>query len=125
MVPGRRFDPQATGLTKQGRLAVFPSSRGQDACQVGAALALRGQDWLFPTYRDSVAILTRGVPAEETLTPLRGDWHCRYDPYEYRAAPQCTPLATNTLHAVGLAYAPRLKRQDQVALVLVGCGATT
>jgi len=125
MVLGRRFDTQVTALTKQGRLAVYPSSRGQDACQVGAALALRDQDWLFPTYRDSVAILTRGVPAEETLTLLRGDWHCGYDPYEHRVAPQCTPLATNTLHAVGLAYAARLKQQDQVALVLVGDGATS
>jgi pyruvate dehydrogenase E1 component alpha subunit len=125
MVLGRRFDAQATALTKQGRLAVYPSSRGQDACQVGAALALRDQDWLFPTYRDSVAILTRGVPAEETLTLLRGDWHCGYDPYAYRVAPQCTPLATNTLHAVGLAHAARLRRQDQVALVLLGDGATS
>ena len=38
MVLGRRFDRQATALTKQGRLAVYPSSRGQEACQVGAAL---------------------------------------------------------------------------------------
>ena len=111
MVLGRRFDTQATALTKQGRLAVYPSSRGQDACQVGAVLALRDQDWLFPTYRDSVAVLTRGVPAEETLTLLRGDWHCGYDPYEHRVAPQCTPLATNTPHAVGLAHAARLKRR--------------
>src|ERR1700728_3354855 len=72
MVLGRRFDTQATALTKQGRLAVYPSSHGQDACQVGAVLALRGQDWLFPTYRDSVAILTRGVPATRTLA-LLGD----------------------------------------------------
>jgi 2-oxoisovalerate dehydrogenase E1 component alpha subunit len=125
MVLGRRFDTQATALTKQGRLAVYPSSRGQDACQVGAALALRDQDWLFPTYRDSVAVLTRGVPAEQTLTLLRGDWHCGYNPYEYRVAPQCTPLATNTLHAVGLGYAARLRKQDQVALVLLGDGATS
>jgi 2-oxoisovalerate dehydrogenase E1 component alpha subunit len=125
MVLGRRFDTQATALTKQGRLAVYPSSRGQDACQVGAALALRNQDWLFPTYRDSVAVVTRGVPAEETLTLLRGDWHCGYDPYQYRVAPQCTPLATNTLHAVGLAYAARHKQEDQVALVLLGDGATS
>ena len=125
MVLGRRFDTQATALTKQGRLAVYPSSRGQDACQVGAALALRAQDWLFPTYRDSVAILTRGVPAEETLTLLQGDWHCGYDPVQRRVAPQCTPLATNTTHAVGLAYAARLKHEDQVALVLLGDGATS
>ena len=125
MVLGRRFDSEATALTKQGRLAVYPSSRGQDACQVGAVLALRDQDWLFPTYRDSVALLTRGLPAEKALTLLRGDWHCGYDPYEYRVAPQCTPLATNTLHAVGLAYAARLKKQDQVALALLGDGATS
>ncbi|HEX6527560.1 MAG TPA: pyruvate dehydrogenase (acetyl-transferring) E1 component subunit alpha [Streptosporangiaceae bacterium] len=125
MVLGRRFDAQATALTKQGKLAVYPSSHGQDACQVGAPLALRGQDWLFPTYRDSVAVLTRGVSAEETLSLLRGDWHCGYDPYEYRVAPQCTPLATNTLHAVGLAHAARLRKRDEVALVLLGDGATS
>ena len=125
MVLGRRFDQQATTLTKQGRLAVYPSSRGQDGCQVGAALALRDQDWLFPTYRDTVAIVTRGVDPIEALTLLRGDWHCGYDPYQYRVAPQCTPLATNTLHAVGLAHAARLRKQDQVALVLLGDGATS
>ena len=50
---GRRFDSQATALTKQGRLAVYPSARGQEACQVGAVTAMAERDWLFPTYRDS------------------------------------------------------------------------
>ena len=125
MVLGRSVDVQCTALTKQGRLAVYPSSRGQDACEVGAVLALREVDWLFPTYRDTVAILTRGVPAEQALTLLRGDWHCGYDPYEYRVAPQCTPLATSTLHAVGLAHGARLRGQDLVALALLGDGATS
>jgi pyruvate dehydrogenase E1 component alpha subunit len=65
------------------------------------------------------------VPAQEALTLLRGDWHCGYDPYEYRVAPQCTPLATNTLHAVGLAHGARLRGQDVVALALLGDGATS
>ncbi|MCE0539584.1 pyruvate dehydrogenase (acetyl-transferring) E1 component subunit alpha [Kineosporia rhizophila] len=125
MAVGRRLDAQITALTRQGRLAVYPSSRGQEACQVGAALALRGQDWLFPTYRDSVAVFTRGVDPHEVLVSFRGDWHCGYDPYEHRVAPQCTPLATNTLHAVGLAHAARLRGQDTVALVLLGDGATS
>lgn len=125
MVLGRRFDTQATALTRQGRLAVYPSSRGQDACQVGAVLALREQDWLFPTYRDSVAIMTRGVDPVEVLSLLRGDWHCGYDPYRHRVAPQCTPLATNTPHAVGFAHAARFKHEDQLALVLLGDGATS
>jgi pyruvate dehydrogenase E1 component alpha subunit len=125
MVIGRRFDRQATALTKQGRLAVYPSSHGQDACQVGATLALRDQDWLFPTYRDSVAVISRGVEPGEALSLLRGEWHCGYDPYQYRVAPQCTPLATNTLHAVGLARAATLKGTGEVALVLLGDGATS
>jgi 2-oxoisovalerate dehydrogenase E1 component alpha subunit len=125
MVIGRRFDAQATALTKQGRLAVYPSSRGQDACQVGAVLALRARDWLFPTYRDSMALVTRDVPPEGALSLLRGDWHCGYDPYVHRVAPQCTPLATNTLHAVGFAHAARIRGEDTAALVFVGDGATS
>ena len=125
MVLARRFDTQATALTKQGRLAVYPSARGQEAGEVGAVLALRRQDWLFPTYRDSMAAVARGIDPVEVLTLLRGDWHCGYDPYEYRVAPQCTPLATNTLHAVGLARAARLKGEDTVALVMLGDGATS
>ena len=111
--------------SRQGRLAVYPSSRGQEACQVGAPAALRPQDWLFPTYRDSVALVTRGIDPMETLTLLRGDWHLGYDPQAHRVAPQCTPLATNTLHAVGLAHAAHLKGEDTVALVLLGDGATS
>ena len=125
MVIGRRFDAQATALTKQGRLAVYPSSHGQDACQVGATLALRRQDWLFPTYRDSVALITRGIDPVEALTLLSGDWHCGYDPYASRVAPQCTPLATSAVHAVGLAHAARLKGEDTVALAMLGDGATS
>jgi len=125
IVLGRRFDAQATALTKQGRLAVYPSSRGQEACEVGAVLALGEQDWLFPTYRDCVALVTRGVDPVEVLALLRGTAHCGYDPHRHRVAPQCTPLATNTLHAVGLARAARLKGEDTVALVFLGDGATS
>ncbi len=125
MVLARRFDTQATALTKQGRLAVYPSARGQEASEVGAVLALRPQDWLFPTYRDSMAVVARGVDPVEVLTLLRGDWHCGYDPYSRRVAPQCTPLATSALHAVGLAHAATLKGEDTVALVMLGDGATS
>ncbi|MEU1273450.1 pyruvate dehydrogenase (acetyl-transferring) E1 component subunit alpha [Streptomyces sp. NPDC005799] len=125
MVMGRRFDTQATALTKQGRLAVYPSSRGQEACQIGAVLALRADDWLFPTYRDSVALVTRDIDPIEVLTLLRGDWHCGYDPAATRVAPQCTPLATQVLHATGMAESLRRTGTDGVAMALVGDGATS
>src|ERR1700722_2693775 len=65
LVTARRFEHQATLLARQGRLAVYASAAGQEACQVGAVKALGDQDWMFPTYRDTVAIVTRGVPATE------------------------------------------------------------
>ncbi|WP_367043776.1 pyruvate dehydrogenase (acetyl-transferring) E1 component subunit alpha [Streptomyces sp. Je 1-332] len=125
LVRGRRYNTQATALTKQGRLAVYPSSTGQEACEVAAALVLQEQDWLFPSYRDTLAAVARGLDPVQALTLLRGDWHTGYDPREYRIAPLCTPLATQLPHAVGLAHAARLKGDDVVALAMVGDGGTS
>jgi 2-oxoisovalerate dehydrogenase E1 component alpha subunit len=125
MVLGRRFDTQATALTKQGRLAVYPSAAGQEACQIGAVLCLRPDDWLFPTYRDSMALVVRGLAPDELVSLLRGTWHCGYDPHATRTAPQCTPLATQTPHAVGMADAIRRRREDGVVLALIGDGGTS
>ncbi|MGW0534576.1 pyruvate dehydrogenase (acetyl-transferring) E1 component subunit alpha [Streptomyces sp. NPDC003032] len=125
LVRGRRYNTQATALTKQGRLAVYPSSTGQEACEVAAALALDEQDWLFPSYRDTLAVVARGLDPVSALALLRGDWHTGYDPREHRIAPLCTPLATQLPHAVGLAHAARLKGDDVVALAMVGDGGTS
>ncbi|AEW95422.1 MULTISPECIES: pyruvate dehydrogenase (acetyl-transferring) E1 component subunit alpha [Streptomycetaceae] len=125
LLRGRRYNRQATALTQQGRLAVYPSSTGQEACQIAAALALRPQDWLFPSYRDTLAVVARGVDPAQALTLLRGDWHHGYDVREHRIAPLSTPLATQLPHAVGLAHAARLKGDDTVALALVGDGGTS
>jgi len=110
---------------RQGRLAVYPSSHGQEACQVAAAAVLADGDWLFPTYRDTAAIVARGVDPVEVLAMLRGDWHCGYDTPTHRVAPQATPLATQLLHAVGVAHAARLKGEDTVVMALCGDGATS
>jgi 2-oxoisovalerate dehydrogenase E1 component alpha subunit len=125
LVAGRRYNQQATTLTKQGRLAVYPSSTGQEACQIAAATALRTGDWMFPSYRDTLAVVSRGVDPVEALTLLRGNAHCGYNPYEHRVAPLSTPLATQAPHAVGLAHAARLRGDDTVALALVGDGGTS
>ncbi|KLJ04338.1 pyruvate dehydrogenase [Streptomyces sp. KE1] len=125
LVLGRRYNTQATALTKQGRLAVYPSSTGQEACEVAAALVLEERDWLFPSYRDTLAAVARGLDPMEALTLLRGDWHTGYDPRAVRIAPLSTPLATQLPHAVGLAHAARLKGDDVVALAMVGDGGTS
>ncbi|GAA2172615.1 thiamine pyrophosphate-dependent enzyme [Arthrobacter parietis] len=125
LVVGRRINDQANALVRQGRMAVYPSSHGQEACQVAAAVVLEKDDWLFPTYRDTVAVITRGVDPLGVLTLLRGDWHSGYDPYEYKTATQATPLATQLLHAVGVAHAAKLRGENTVVLALCGDGATS
>ncbi|MGC5344211.1 pyruvate dehydrogenase (acetyl-transferring) E1 component subunit alpha [Streptomyces sp. AM 4-1-1] len=125
LVRGRRYNAQATALTKQGRLAVYPSSTGQEACEIAAALVLEDRDWLFPSYRDTLAAVARGLDPVEALSLLRGDRHTGYDPREHRVAPLCTPLANQLPHAVGLAHAARLKGDDVVALAMVGDGGTS
>ncbi|HEU4758059.1 MAG TPA: pyruvate dehydrogenase (acetyl-transferring) E1 component subunit alpha [Agromyces sp.] len=125
MVIARRFDVQVTALTKQGRLATYPSAYGQEACEIGVISALTADDWFFPTYRDSIALLTRGLAPGEILESFRGDWHNGWDQHEHRTASMATPLATQALHAVGLAHAARLRRDPIVALTFLGDGATS
>jgi 2-oxoisovalerate dehydrogenase E1 component alpha subunit len=125
MVAARRLNDQAYALVRQGRLAVYPSSHGQEACQVAAAHVLDDDDWLFPTYRDTAAAVARGVDPVEVLVLLKGDWHSGYDPHRNRVAPQATPLATQLLHAVGVAHAAKLRQEPTVVMALCGDGATS
>lgn len=125
LVVGRRVNDQNSALVRQGRMAVYPSSHGQEACQVAAALCLSDGDWLFPTYRDAVAVMTRGVDPVQTMTIFRGDWHSGYDPAKHKVGIQCTPLTTQLLHGVGVAHAAKLRGEDTVVLAMCGDGATS
>ncbi|MFJ6268617.1 pyruvate dehydrogenase (acetyl-transferring) E1 component subunit alpha [Pseudarthrobacter oxydans] len=125
LVVGRRVNDQNSALVRQGRMAVYPSSHGQEACQVAAALCLSEGDWMFPTYRDAVAVMTRGVDPVQVMTIFRGDWHGGFDPLQHKVGIQCTPLTTQLLHAVGVAHAAKLRGEDTVVLAMCGDGATS
>lgn len=125
LVVGRRVNDQNSALVRQGRMAVYPSSHGQEACQVAAALCLSDGDWMFPTYRDAVAVMARGVDPVQAMTIFRGDWHSGFDPLEHKVGIQCTPLTTQLLHAVGVAHAAKLRGEDTVVLAMCGDGATS
>jgi pyruvate dehydrogenase E1 component alpha subunit len=125
MALSRRVDRQAIYLTRQGALGVFASSHGQEAAQVGAVFALDDNDWLFPSYRETVGTFARGVDIVEVLALFQGSWHCGFDPHRHRVAPQTTPVATQALHATGLAMAARLRHDPIVALTFFGDGAAS
>jgi pyruvate dehydrogenase E1 component alpha subunit len=88
-------------------------------------LALSRDDWAFPTYRDSMALVTRGLDPVEFLTLTHGSAHCGYNPRAARTAPQCTPLATQLIHAVGFTCGERRKGRPTVAMAFVGDGGTS
>jgi pyruvate dehydrogenase E1 component alpha subunit len=125
LVITRRVDDEALKLSRQGQLAVYTSSLGQEAAQVGSAYALRERDWIFASYREHGAARVRGVDPVEQLHHNRGTWVCAHDPYRYRFAPQTVSIATHLPHAAGLASAARLAGDDLVVLAYFGDGATS
>ncbi|MCY7411721.1 MAG: pyruvate dehydrogenase (acetyl-transferring) E1 component subunit alpha, partial [Salinibacterium sp.] len=75
MVVMRRFDIEAANLQRQGQLALWIPSIGQEAAQVGSAMATRAQDHVFPAYREHVIARIRGVDLLKIIAMLRGLSH--------------------------------------------------
>lgn len=68
------FDGKAINLQRQGRIGTYPPFGGQEAAQVGSALALDEDDWMFPTYRDHGATLTFGQDMTRLFLYWNGIW---------------------------------------------------
>jgi pyruvate dehydrogenase E1 component alpha subunit len=121
----RRIDAQALTLSRQGRIGAFPTALGQEAVEVGAVLALERNDWLFPTYRDTMAVVTRGVDPIEVLRGNQASTFYDYDVHAHRVASMAIPLATQAVHAAGLALAAKLRDDPLAVLTFIGDGATS
>lgn len=125
MVLGRRFDQEAFALQRQGELGLWLMSLGQEAAQAGSIRALRLDDHVFPSYREHVAALARGISPAGLLSQWRGATHGSWDPAEHHFHIYSLVLATQTLHAVGYAMGSKYERSDSVVLCYLGDGATS
>jgi pyruvate dehydrogenase E1 component alpha subunit len=125
MVLLRVFDRKSVSLQRAGRIGTYPPLEGQEACQVGATLALRRQDFLFPTYRDYGAMMLHGVPMHHILLYWNGRAEGCVIPPDVNVFPIAVPIATQLPHAAGAAWAAKLQGKDQVALAFFGDGATS
>lgn len=121
----RYVDRRCISLQRQGKLGTYVPLAGQEAAQVGSALALRNQDWLFPTYRDHGAILIAGVPLHQVLLYWMGRVEGNQYPEGVRVLPPAVPIATHLPHAVGAAWAAKLRKEDSIAIAYFGDGATS
>ncbi len=110
MVRTRAFDDEAKSLQRQGELGLWVPSRGQEGGQVGSALAIPPQDFIFPSYREHVVADVRGLDLPRILPVLRGTRHGGWDPAEYNFHLYTFVIGAHTLHAVGYAMA---LQQDQ------------
>ncbi len=136
MVSIRAFDRQATNLQRQGQLALWPPSLGQEAAQVGSARAARAQDHIFPSYREHVVCRIRGVDPVDIIRVMRGLTHGGWDPTDPRHGNThiyTLVLGSQTLHATGLAMGLVFDgkcgtgdaERDEAVIVYYGDGASS
>jgi pyruvate dehydrogenase E1 component alpha subunit len=131
----RAFDDTALKLQRSGRIGFSIPNKGIEACQVGAAAALRKTDWIFPSYRDFGMALYHGIRAADMMHNMFGN---AADSAKGRQMPVhfsftepirffsiSSPIGTHLPQAVGAAYAMKLRGEDHVALVSFGDGGTS
>ena len=121
----RAFDAKAINLQRTGKLGTYASSLGHEAVHVGAARALEPDDVFAPTYREHGVLLERGVKMSEILSYWGGDEAGMAWSGPARDFPYCIPIATQTLHAAGAAFAIKHRGERRCALAALGDGGTS
>lgn len=134
MLRTRRFDIEAGHLQRQGKLGLWVPSIGQEGAQVGAAWASREQDTLFPSYREHLIALHRGVDMLQIIDIFRGAVHGGWDPLETRGMRiYSLVIATHALHSTGYAMGIRFDGKcgtgdassDEAVMAFYGDGAAS
>ena len=136
MVLGRLLDERILVLNRQGRAPFAISGQGHEAAQVGVGYALRrGHDWLVPYYRDLTLVLVMGMEPKDHLLAALGkaadpnsgarQMPGHYGSRAHNIVTTGSPVATQILHAVGIAQSFRYRREDKVVVVSVGEGGTS
>jgi pyruvate dehydrogenase E1 component alpha subunit len=126
MVLTRTFDARAVAMQRTGKLGTFASALGQEAVGVGVASAMRDEDVLVPSYREQAAQFMRGMTMAQCLLYWGGDE--RGSDFQGAARhdfPNCVPIGTQVPHAVGVAYAFKLRKEARVAVTVFGDGGTS
>jgi len=127
MARTRCFDIKAINMQRVGQLGGYASCRGQEAVSIGLAHAMRKTDVLAPHYRDQGAQLWRGNTPREIFAIWGGDESAaNYEnPTVRQDLPTLIPIATQCLHAAGIAYAMKYRQEDRAVVTVCGDGGTS
>jgi 2-oxoisovalerate dehydrogenase E1 component alpha subunit len=136
MVLARAIDRRMWVLNRQGKAPFVISGQGHEAAQVGAAAALRpGVDWLVPYYRDLAFCIAMGMTPLDFMYSV---YARRPDPnsagrqmpshfglHQSRILSTSSVVATQVIHAAGIAYASKVRGLDEVCVCCIGEGGTS
>ena len=131
----RAVDERMWILNRAGRIPFVISGQGHEGAQVGIAWAFeRGKDWIAPFYRSIATCLTFGMSARDIMTaqyatasdPSSGGRQMpgHYGSHEHNIVSVSSPVATQLLHAVGIALAAKIRKTGQVAMTSMGEGSS-
>jgi pyruvate dehydrogenase E1 component alpha subunit/2-oxoisovalerate dehydrogenase E1 component alpha subunit len=130
----RLIDTRMMLLQRQGRIHFAGECRGQEATPIGTALVLEPTDWVFPALRESSMMLVRGFPLKTYIAQYFGN---AGDVLKGRQMPShmsgravnqvawSSCMATQLPHAVGAAWAAKIRRERTVTVGFVGDGGTS
>ncbi len=131
----RAVDERMWVLNRAGRIPFVISGQGHEGAQVGIAWPLeRKKDWIAPFYRSIATCLAFGMTAQDILMaqyakatdPSSGGRQMpgHYGNAENNLVSLSSPVATQMLHAVGIALAAKIRRTGQVAMTSMGEGSS-
>jgi pyruvate dehydrogenase E1 component alpha subunit len=130
----RCLDERMQALQRQGRIGFYGTCTGQEAVPVALGFALQHSDWVFPALRESSVLLVRGFPLVSYLAQVFGNDR---DLLKGRQMPShmsgrsanvvswSSCIGTQLTHAVGAAWAAKMRRESMVSVACLGDGATS
>jgi 2-oxoisovalerate dehydrogenase E1 component alpha subunit len=131
----RAIDERMWILNRAGRIPFVISGQGHEGAQVAIAWPLqKGHDWIAPFYRSIATCLTFGMHPRDIMTaqyataadPSSGGRQMpgHYGSHEHNLVSVSSPVATQLLHAVGIALAAKIRKTGQVAMTSMGEGSS-
>jgi len=107
-------------------MGTYPQNKGQEAAAIGAGhAAKKGTDFLVPCYRENAALFMHGLPMHYILLHWMGDERGNQIPEGVNMTPISIPIGTHMLHAAGIAWAYKIRKEEKVVITFFGDGATS
>lgn len=125
MLFARTADLQIVSYQRQGRIYTYPPNYGQEAISIAAGQVMTHDDWMVPAFREMGALLAKGVSLKEIYLYFMGYEDGSAFEKANHVLPMSVPIASQLLHAVGIAYEIKYKKKKDVAFGFVGDGGTS